>query len=266
MNKKLTALCLAAAMSLCLFGCNNNDKSSLAHQAYSSSPEASASSAEDSIEVSSQAHDNSSSEEITSSDEASFQEEQKSVLQICTEYLDDLSAEMDFTYEIYSEEPEVYNTDYGKRFVTSFLCSADGMAKKKIVYLVVNFEMEVTSISETYPTDVLLFLGVDEKDIKAPAEPTSDNAAALFEMAEDIVLDAKENGFPIADGVYKKGSKSSLSKSIDANLEFQQITAYDYSVTIDGGKVTLAEIFSEDGTRTEIYNMLENKFSENLFS
>lgn len=158
-----------------------------------------------------------------------------------------------FKYEITSEsrftssENETYTV-----FTVSF--REDGMLKEQPLYVIMT-EVENTPKvfafdKEQFPASLLEYLGVDGKQLEGfetqlPAENADAKALAL--MANDVLADAENNGASVGDGEYTKNDGSAVSSAINANLEPQGIAAFDYTVTVSGGRVVSVQIYDENG-------------------
>ncbi len=179
------------------------------------------------------------------------------------EFRADLTSE-DFTSIIFEEDIsyQEYTTADGNTItVGTVIFTIDGKIKSDYAFISVIESSDTNVILDislkTFPTEKLVDMGVPAEDIIPPKPDDvlgSKNAEAIAVMCGDIIADAQAFGQSIPDGVYKKNDGSDLCDSINANLKFQGIEAYDYEVTISGGVATEVSIFDESGEKTEYFS------------
>ncbi len=148
-------------------------------------------------------------------------------------------------------------------YLASCVYKVDGKLTNEYLYLVLINSDEGYLVSEIsdgeFPADALISLGASEDDIKnkTGTELGYKNAQALLTVCSDMILDAQSFGQTVPDGVYEKNDGTDLTDSINENLDFQGIKAYDYRITVRNSAAVEAVILNEAGEIIEQYVLTE---------
>lgn len=284
----LTALILTIGFSACSTDDSSDDSKSQGTDSNSSlAPDSSvpdSSQPDDSSETPSEPDDSEASVPDSSEDDSSVSVTYMTVEQVTQAFLASLeNADLDACYGYCGEDFDIDLTDESfaglvfdehnasyQEFsshdgstitVGTVTFTVDGKIMSDYAFVTIVAEDKTNVIADislsVYPTDKLVGMGVSSEDIITPRPEETElgfkNAQALLTVCDDMIIDAVAFGQTVPDGTYRKDDGSDLCDSINANLEYQKITAYNYAILVSEGKASEVSIYDENGKLTEYF-------------
>ncbi len=290
MKKKIlafiTAMTLCAGFTACStsgssIDSSENDTSSASSQAQSDSSAPDSSESDESSAPDSSETDDSSipdsvpddsseadpvltaEETITAVLEALAEGNKDACLEFCDVGLEDKVSEACGTEAGLQSLDRLDSSMLSELYLATCVYRVDGKLTDEYLYLILMNSDEgylVSDISDNaFPADALISLGASESDVRnlSGTELGYKNAQALLTVCSDMIYDAQSFGQTVPDGVYEKNDGTDLTDSINSNLDYHGIRAYDYRITVKNSVATEAVILNESGEIIEQYVLAE---------